>query len=87
MTNVNREIDDIYFQNKILCLSCLYHVSLSSFRSSHRRCSVRKGDIRNSAKFTGKSLWQSLFFNKVGGFFNKVAGLRPARDPRKGAFQ
>ena len=34
-------------------------------RSSHRRCSVRKGVLRNFAKFTGKHLRQSLFFNKV----------------------
>ena len=44
--------------------------SLTSFRSSHRRCSVKKGVLRNFAKFTGKHLCQSLFFNKV-------AGLRP----------
>ena len=37
-------------------------------RSSHQRCSVKKGALRN---FTGKHLCQSLFFNKV-------AGLRPA---------
>ena len=36
-------------------------------RSSHRRCSVRKGFLRNFAKFTGKHLCQSLFFNKVAG--------------------
>ena len=35
------------------------------FRSSHRRCSVTKGVLRNLAKFTGKPLCQSLFFNKV----------------------
>ena len=29
--------------------------------------SVRKGILRNFAKFTGKHLCQSLFFNKVGG--------------------
>ena len=34
------------------------------FRSSHRRCSVRKGALRDFAKFTGKYLCQSLFFNK-----------------------
>ena len=32
---------------------------------SHRRCSVRKGVVRNFAKFAGKHLCQSLFFNKV----------------------
>ena len=44
---------------------------LSKARSSHRRCSVRKGILKNFAKFTGKHLCQSLFFNKV-------TGLRPA---------
>ena len=39
-------------------------------RSSNQRSSVKKGVIRNIAKFTGKHLCQSLFFNKV-------AGLRP----------
>ena len=29
-----------------------------------QRCSVRKGVLRNFAKFTGKYLCQSLFFNK-----------------------
>ena len=38
---------------------------------SHRRCSVKKGVLRNFAKLTGKHLWQNLFFNKV-------AALRPA---------
>ena len=40
-------------------------------RSSHQRCSIIKGVLRNFTKFTGKHLRQSLFFNKV-------AGLRPA---------
>ena len=40
------------------------------WKSSHQRYSVRKGVLRNFAKFTGKHLCQSLFFNKV-------AGLRP----------
>ena len=39
-------------------------------RSSHRRCSVEKGALRNFAKSTGQRLCQSLFFNKV-------ADLRP----------
>ena len=43
----------------------------TKFRSSHQRCSVRKGGLRNFTKFTGKHLRQSLFFNKV-------ASLRPA---------
>ena len=37
-------------------------------RSSHRRCSVRKDVLKSLAKFTGKHLRQSLFFNKVAGW-------------------
>ena len=37
------------------------------FRSSHQRCSMKKGVLRNFTKFTGKHLCQSLFFNKVTG--------------------
>ena len=36
-------------------------------RSSHQRCSITKGVLRNFAKFTGKHLCQSFFFNKVAG--------------------
>ena len=32
-----------------------------------RRCSIKKDVLRNFAKFTGKYLCQSLFFNKVTG--------------------
>ena len=39
--------------------------------SSHHRCAVKIGVLRNSTKFTRKHLCQSLFFNKV-------SGLRPA---------
>ena len=34
------------------------------FRISNRRCSVRKGVLRNFPKFKGKELCQSLFFIK-----------------------
>ena len=34
-------------------------------RSSHQRCSVKKGVLRNIAKFTRKQLRQSPFLNKV----------------------
>ena len=50
---------------------CLITLTRIILRSSHRRCSVKKGVLRNFAKFTGKHLCQRLFFNKV-------AGLRPA---------
>ena len=50
-----------------------YHIHNCTliYRSSWQRCSVRKGFLINFAKFTGKHLCQSLFFNKV-------AGLRSA---------
>ena len=54
--------------------------SLRLFRSSHRRCSVKIGVLRNFTKFTGKDLCQSLFFNKV-------AGLRPATLLKKRLWQ
>ena len=47
--------------------------SLSLYRSSHRRCSVRKDVLRNFPKFTGKHLCQSLFLIKF-----QASGLRPA---------
>ena len=55
---------------KILDLKKLYNI-FGKDRRSHRRCSVRKGVLRNFAKFTGKQICQSLFFSKV-------ADLRPA---------
>ena len=45
-------------------------------RSSHQSCSMKKGVLRNFAKFTGNHLCQSLFFNKV-------AGLRPTTLSKK----
>ena len=53
------------------------------FRSSRPDVFCKYGVLRNFAKFTGKHLCQSLYFNKVAGlrkhlcqslYFNKVAG-------------
>ena len=49
--------------NLIKLLKC------GEYRSSHWRCSVAKGVFRNFAKFTGKHLCHSLFFNKVAGAY------------------
>ena len=43
------------------------------FRSSHLRCSVKKGVLRNFAEFTGKYLCQRLFFNKVAVEFCEIS--------------
>ena len=40
-------------------------VKFPIYRSSHRRCSVRKGVGRTFAKFTGKHLCRSLFLIKL----------------------
>ena len=32
-------------------------------RNKQQRCSVRNAFVTNVAKFTGKNLWQNLFFN------------------------
>ena len=43
----------------------------STTRISHQRCSMKRGVLKNFAKFTRKHLCLSLLFNKV-------AGLKPA---------
>ena len=47
-----------------------WRLRLNIYRSSRREVFCKKGVLRNFTKFTGKHLFQSLFFNKV-------AGLRP----------
>ena len=56
---------EIYTSRFLLLVS-----DFASARSSHRRCSVRKGVLRNFSTLTGKHLCQILYLNKV-------AGLRP----------
>ena len=53
----------IFFLQKVI----LAENQNASFKSSHWRCSVKKGVLTNFAKFTGKQMWQSLCFNKVAG--------------------
>ena len=59
---------------KKLCsvlLSFTPKITNSNERSSNRSCSVKRDVLRNFAKFTGKHLCQSLFFNKVAGLMPK----------------
>ena len=44
-----------------------FHLCLIRSRSSHKRCSIIRGVLRNFENFTVKHLCQSLFFNKVAG--------------------
>ena len=59
-------------ENMVVLLK--YHIDWhprKGSRSSHRSCSIRKGVLRNFAKFAWNDLCQGLFFDKV-------TGLRPA---------
>ena len=44
---------------------CFQVVYNRTFRSSHRRCSIKKGVLKNLTKFTGKHLFWSLFLIKL----------------------
>ena len=60
-------------------LNCLASCYLSRYRSSHRRCSMKKGVLVNfPTKFTGNHLCQSLFFNKVDLqlYYKRDSGIR-----------
>ena len=70
----------LIIKTKERCLYDIMDVIWILIRSSHRRCSIRKSFLRNLAKFTGKLLCQSLFFNKV-------AGLRSATLLKKRLWQ
>ena len=53
----------------------------NDYRSSRPEVFCRKCVLKSFAKFTGKHVCQSLFFNKVAGlrqslYFNKVADLQ-----------
>ena len=52
-----------------ILLNFMLKVHIRIIRSSQRRCSRKKGILRNFTKFTftGKQLRQSLVFNKVAG--------------------
>ena len=62
-----------YLCSSNLSKDCLYIFSypLVIARSSHQRCSMKKGVLRNFTKFTGKHLCRSLFFNKVATLLKK----------------
>ena len=69
----------------ILIVICFMTVSVTTFRSSHRRCSVRNCVLRNFVKFTGKRLCQSLSFNKLQASLRLAILLK--KDSGTGIFQ
>ena len=64
-TNVTLQILHRNITLKYISYFLLSVEQMSCFRRSHQRCSVKKGVLRNFAKFTGKHLCQSVFFNKL----------------------
>ena len=62
MHEVLRAINEICFPFRHILCYLLYNFT---DRNSHQWCSIIKGVLRNFAKFKGKHLCQSLFFNKV----------------------
>ena len=54
------------------------YIGYNLYRSSHQRCSMKKGVLRNFAKFTGKHLYQSLFLTKL-----QASGLWRAQRPEE----
>ena len=55
---------------RIFCYLSKKHVSVFQTyltRSSHRRCSIKKGALKNFVKFTEKHLRSRVSFNKVVG--------------------
>ena len=58
----------IFFSSKIISLNYLELLKYSiQHKTSHQNCSMKKSVIKNFTKFTGKHLYQSLFFNNVAG--------------------
>ena len=60
-----------WFPVKLEFIHITYFFGMVRNRSSHQRCFVVEGVLRNFAKFLGKHLCQSLFFNKAAGLRKK----------------
>ena len=64
-TNDRNKNVSIYEICVVILLSSGVQLPCHPFRSSHRRCSVRIGVLKNFVKFTRKHLYQSLFFKNT----------------------
>ena len=63
-----------------------YFLKISLSRSSRPEVFCKKGVLRNFAKFTGKQLCQSLFFNKVAGLRHRYFPVKFAKFLRTSFF-
>ena len=59
ITRVQQFLGNVHYKN----------LNANIFRSSHQRCSIKTGVLKNIAKFTAKHICQSLFFNKIASNF------------------
>ena len=57
----------LLFAGKHLFTYCLSLLHTYYIEAATRRFLWKEGVLKNFTKFTGKHLWQSLFFNKVAG--------------------
>ena len=64
---INISTSYFYFSYFMFHKNLLIILLISLYRSSHQRRSMKKDVLRKFAKFPGKHLCQSLFFNKVPG--------------------
>ena len=56
---------DYYFIEEVLSSTSVMRTVKYEMKKQPPRCYVRKDVLRNFAKFTGKCLYQTLFFNEV----------------------
>ena len=63
--NVNSQLPSVQIQKERDFTNYTFLVTSYFPRSNHQSYSIMNGVLRNFAKFTGKHLRQSLFFNKV----------------------
>ena len=78
----------LYFERMLrtFALRSWKMIFLLLYTSSHQRCTIEKGVLRNFTKFTGNHLCQSLFFNKVADFRPKYLRNTFHRTPLEDCF-
>ena len=62
--HILNRVKDSFFYTTPLVAVFLVPKNMIINRNSNRRCSVRKGVLKNFKEFTGKHLCQNLFINK-----------------------
>ena len=76
------EVQEQHSPNNFLRNTIHWSYVSDEYRSNHRKCSGRKGILRNFAKFTRKHLRQSLFFKKVACLWHRCFPVNFVKFPR-----